>query len=480
MKNLFISFIAFLFIQFTLFAQSPDTLWTKTFGEIADNEGRTILQTNNGNILVGGASLFAPRLICLDADGNEIWSKSWVNDSLVALYPSYVFPEMYELNTNKYVMGLQSNGPGIMWYDRSTDSTSVVYYNSYYWGIIPISVKKILDDGYMVAWNWISGWGIPWGNQLKVNLLGDTLWYKNYGEGGWEDLVWLFDVEPTNDGGYIILGGSEAAHLLLLKTNEIGDSLWTKNYNDTTKAFDIKCLLQTKDNGYIILVNVYDTKLPAVTDGMFLYRTDEYGDTLWSRNLGFFGDEVLNVMKPTSDGGFILVGSTTDVEFDSSDILIVKVDSLGYKQWSKSIGSSNGDYASDICVTSDGGYIIVGTMYSYGTVSSYIWVIRLGYDPVGIKENLSSLVPEEYSISQNYPNPFNPSTKIKYQIPELSFVTLKVYDVLGSEVAVLVNEEKPVGTYELNWNAANLPSGVYFYRLQAGDFVQTRKMIFLK
>ena len=93
---------------------------------------------------------------------------------------------------------------------------------------------------------------------------------------------------------------------------------------------------------------------------------------------------------------------------------------------------------------------------------------------------MREIIPNEYLLSQNYPNPFNPCTKIKYSVPELSFVTIKIYDVLGSEVATLVNEEKPVGTYELNWNAANLPSGVYFYRLQAGDFVQTRKMIFLK
>jgi len=98
---------------------------------------------------------------------------------------------------------------------------------------------------------------------------------------------------------------------------------------------------------------------------------------------------------------------------------------------------------------------------------------------VGVEENLS-VYPTEYALSQNYPNPFNPSTTIKYSVPELSFVTIKFYDVLGSEVATLVNEEKPVGTYEVNWNATNLPSGVYFYRLQAGDFVQTRKMILLK
>jgi photosystem II stability/assembly factor-like uncharacterized protein len=97
----------------------------------------------------------------------------------------------------------------------------------------------------------------------------------------------------------------------------------------------------------------------------------------------------------------------------------------------------------------------------------------------------------KFSLSQNYPNPFNPVTKIKYQIP-LSptllkgeseaggFVILKVYDILGREVATLVNEEKPAGEYEIEFNAANLPSGIYFYQLQAGQFLETKKMILLK
>jgi hypothetical protein len=91
-----------------------------------------------------------------------------------------------------------------------------------------------------------------------------------------------------------------------------------------------------------------------------------------------------------------------------------------------------------------------------------------------------SQLPSEFALKQSYPNPFNPTTTIKFDIPELSFVTLKVYDVLGKEITTLVNEEKPAGRYELEFNATNLPSGIYFYRLQAGDFIQTRKMILMK
>jgi hypothetical protein len=85
-----------------------------------------------------------------------------------------------------------------------------------------------------------------------------------------------------------------------------------------------------------------------------------------------------------------------------------------------------------------------------------------------------------YSLSNNYPNPFNPSTKIRYSVPQSSDVIIKVFDILGNEIETLVNEEKPAGTYEITWYAANLPSGVYFYRLKSEGYVETKKMILLK
>jgi len=97
--------------------------------------------------------------------------------------------------------------------------------------------------------------------------------------------------------------------------------------------------------------------------------------------------------------------------------------------------------------------------------------------PVEKEENI---LPSEYSLSQNYPNTFNPTTKIRYEIPEGSFITIKVYDVLGREISTLLNEEKPAGSYEVEFEASQLTSGIYFYRLQAGSFVETKKMVLMK
>jgi hypothetical protein len=103
---------------------------------------------------------------------------------------------------------------------------------------------------------------------------------------------------------------------------------------------------------------------------------------------------------------------------------------------------------------------------------------------VGI-QNISTEIPSAFSLEQNYPNPFNPTTKIRFAIPsnvkgQTSNVKITIYDALGREITSLVNEQLVPGTYEADWNASNYPSGVYFYKLTAGDFVETKKMLLTK
>lgn len=110
-----------------------------------------------------------------------------------------------------------------------------------------------------------------------------------------------------------------------------------------------------------------------------------------------------------------------------------------------------------------------------------IAVIRnLGDRPVGGEQTTYNFTPAQYELTQNYPNPFNPSTTIEYSVPKNDFVSLKVYNTLGQEVKTLVSEQKDAGTYIVNFNAGSLSSGVYFYRLNAGTYTETKRMILTK
>jgi hypothetical protein len=103
-------------------------------------------------------------------------------------------------------------------------------------------------------------------------------------------------------------------------------------------------------------------------------------------------------------------------------------------------------------------------------------------DPEFDLENpeVMAVAPAEFALDQNYPNPFNPSTRIKFQVPSSGFMSLKMYDVLGREVATLVNEELKAGSHEATFDATGLASGVYYYQLRAGEFTQTKRLLLLR
>lgn len=118
--------------------------------------------------------------------------------------------------------------------------------------------------------------------------------------------------------------------------------------------------------------------------------------------------------------------------------------------------------------------------YTGGTSGQPIGALSWFGMTVGVDDKISEALPDGFELYQNYPNPFNPSTKITYNIPSNTFVNLKVFDVLGKQVAVLINREQPAGLYEVNFDASNLSSGVYFYRLETGAFVKTYKMLLMR
>lgn len=132
--------------------------------------------------------------------------------------------------------------------------------------------------------------------------------------------------------------------------------------------------------------------------------------------------------------------------------------------------------------------VLMDSTYTYAVMAFNVFgnsdtsnTATVTIDPVTSISDINLIL--SYLLIQNYPNPFNPGTMIRYEIPAQTdnmLVVLKIYDMLGKEIATLVNGEKPIGSYEIEFNATGLPSGVYFYRIQAGDFVETKKMVLMK
>ncbi|MCW8822561.1 MAG: T9SS type A sorting domain-containing protein, partial [Ignavibacteriaceae bacterium] len=148
-------------------------------------------------------------------------------------------------------------------------------------------------------------------------------------------------------------------------------------------------------------------------------------------------------------------------------------------------GLGQGYQGDNICITSSNDKLWPAWMDNRTGIYQ-IWTVPIEISSVNVEP--AGKIPYKFSLKQNYPNPFNPSTKIGYSIPQTSQIQIKVYDILGKEIETLVNEEKPAGNYEVTWDAANLPSGVYFYQLRVGGletssgqgFIETKKMLLLK
>jgi hypothetical protein len=113
--------------------------------------------------------------------------------------------------------------------------------------------------------------------------------------------------------------------------------------------------------------------------------------------------------------------------------------------------------------------------------SAYYYLIRayVSFGSVGVRQTVE-LQPATFNLGQNYPNPFNPSTRIQFVLPSRNFVTLKVYDMIGRDVATLVNGFKDAGSHEVLFDASHLPSGIYVYRITANNFVETKKLVLIK
>jgi hypothetical protein len=180
----------------------------------------------------------------------------------------------------------------------------------------------------------------------------------------------------------------------------------------------------------------------------------------------------------SSDGNIAIIGAHYNNSDGGGISAFTRSGGVWTQQGQEILGSGSVGASAQgrsVAISSEGTALIGGP--NDNNLAGAVWVFV--YKVTGIAPNFGE-VPEAFNLSQNYPNPFNPGTTISYQLKLSGHVTLKVYDLLGNEVATLVNEEKPAGIYSVVFDAGKLSSGIYLYKLQAGNFVETKKMTLLK
>jgi len=577
-------------------AQAPDTLWTRMYEQGNSAIAYCVQQTiNGGYILAGGGTPYLPGsyLVKTDGHGETIWERalevcgepvvaqsmgayyvlSTEDGGYVVLGACYVFYSPFD-NYNSIALAKTDSMGNVLW-----ERHYLAQGNARASGL-----QETSDGGFIIsgcAWySYFTQIEPPDCYVMKTDSLGSYQWSMLYGDSASEAAQFA---QETEDGGYIITGYAEellteTTDVLLIKVSGEGDILWTQTYGGI--GFERgECVRQTVDGGYIIAgrTNSYG----AGSYDVYVVRTDSTGDTLWTRAYGGTEDDFAESMTISSDGNYVLCGSTHSYGAGSYDMYLIKIDDNGDTIWTGVYGGNLADLGYSVIQTTEGGYALAGsvnsfasilvktcpdqpgvgpqiyvsdnlldfgavpyggqtqlplTLYNFGDSTLTIYdvytsnfdfttnfevedsligsmiglEISVSFAPsdtaiynealyvecndetvavelVGMTEGYVARddqgflrVPFGYRLNCPYPNPLNAATTIVYDVPVRGHVRMNIFDVLGRQVATLVDGVADPGSYSVRWDAEDLPSGIYFVRMEAAGFQKTQKVVVLK
>jgi hypothetical protein len=476
-------------LAFTLASSSYGQItFERTYGGRLSEVGTCVEQTSDGGYIIAGyAESFGHGhtdvyLIKTDSCGDTLWTRTYGGSEWD------VASCVRQTSDGGYIIvgETSSFGAGFMdAYVIRTDSHGDTLWTKTFGGSqteVAESVRQTSDGGYVIVGSTSSGHSSNDVYLIRMDSAGDTLWTRTYG--GFT-IDWGHSVEETLDHGYIIAGytrsfgaGSDDAYLI--RTNSVGDVVWQATYGGSTYdwAFSVD---QTADGGYVLAGYTYS--FGAGWDDLYLVKTDSLGNTLWTKVYGGgLWDEGKCVWQ-LSDGGYIVAGFTYSFGAGECDVWLLRTDPSGDTLWTRTYGGIMLDPGYSVWETRDSGYILVGATESFGAGGHDVYLIKTDENGLtGVAAPSSPPKPRASGLTllQNSPNPFRRSTLISYSLPQATHLTLSIYDITGRLVETLVNEPQQPGIHRVRWNRKANPSGVYFYRMQAGEFVETRKMVVVR
>jgi photosystem II stability/assembly factor-like uncharacterized protein len=332
-------------------------------------------------------------------------------------------------NTDSSIILKTSNG-GSNWHNLPDYPASSTYYSI-----------KFLDQNT----GWVVGYTLNQNGVIRKTTNGGINWYAQYTGGSP-----LYAIFLLNQSVIWVCGD----YGTILNTTNGGTS-WLDKYPGIDPALESIYFTNSNTGWAVGDVN---------PSGGTILKTTNGGINWFIQNSGFFS-EFWSVFFTDQNTGWIAGGAG----YPDTGIIIKTVN--GGTNWFCQYTGPNYGMTSMYFVNQNTGWAV--------DVGGNIFKTTNGGNPIGIKP-ISNEIPKEFNLYQNYPNPFNPSSKIKFQIPKLGEVQLKIYDILGREVATLVNERLSPGTYEVEWDATNYPSGVFFYKLATAEFAESKRMVLIK
>jgi uncharacterized delta-60 repeat protein len=415
-----------------------NSLFEKRIGGNGDDYAHSITQSSDGGYVVAGyttsfgAGSYDFYVVKLDSSGNIIWTKTIGgsgDDQALSIIRSsdgnYVvagWTNSFGSNYDFYVVKLDSSG-NIIWTKTIGGSG-----DDQAWSIIQSS-----DGGYVVAGRTNSfgagGWDFY---VVKLDSSGNVQWTKTIGGTGSQDEAW--SIIQSSDGGYVVAGWSDSfgaglRDFYVVKLDANGNVVWSKTiwgiYGDGAHS-----IIQSSDGGYIVAGST--ETFGAGGWDIYLVKLDSSGNVQWTKTIGgpAFLDDALSIIQ-SSDGGYVVAGGIQSFGAGGPDMYVVKLDSVGNVQWTKTIGGSGWDGAFSIIQSSDGGYVVAGYTRSFGAVGEDFYVVKLAPDgTLGCHDSFQNPITNSGG-NEAFQTPLS-----SYVSPSSSFVSPVSYSLATTDIAL--------------------------------------------
>jgi uncharacterized delta-60 repeat protein len=419
--------------------------FAKTIGGSNDDEAWSIIQSSDGGYAVAGwTSSFGAGsrdiyVVKLDAGGNVQWTKTIGGSSDDAAY------SIIQSSDGGYVVAGWTKSFGAGSYDFyvvKLDSSGNVQWTKTIGGSSDDRAYSIIqssDGGYVVA-GLTKSFGAGWYDMyvVKLDSGGNVQWTKTIGGSDWDVAR---SIIQSSDGGYVVAGATSSFgagwyDIYVVKLDSAGNVQWTKTIGGSSDD-EANSIIQSSDGGYVVAG--WTKSFGAGWEDIYVVKLDSSGNVLWTKTIGGSSDDEANSIIQSSDGGYVVAGYTKSFGAGSRDIYLVKLDSSGNVQWTKTIGGSYENVAYSIIQSSDGGYVVAGYTQSFGAGYPDMYVVKMDANGnVCFSQNITN-----YSVSSNVGSFSSPSTTAFPQSPTVNTVSPTVGSYASSVSDVCASASAP-------------------------------------